>query len=103
MRDLILKILSNKSPIKMVDLALAVMNEYGPGKFSTEIFHELTDNLISEGEIICLEYTMPEMPDRVKSILFKRGTELVCITGTKLTVNKEADEWNRKAVMVRKG
>ena len=77
MKEIILDILRLQNGIKAVDLALDTMSRVNPVRFCTEEYHKTIDELVSSGEIIEIEYINPEMPYRVKSIYFSKGTFLL--------------------------
>jgi len=70
-KETILDIINSNSGIKAVDLIIKVstVHPISYDEFSTEI-----EKLIHEGEIIELEYTLPDFEYRIKSIYFPKGT-----------------------------
>lgn len=77
MKDKLLKIVSESTGIKGVDLAVALVMEHGPAN-AMEMFQALKD-LVENGDIIEIEYVVPHMNYRAKSIYFPKGTELMVI------------------------
>ena len=71
-KEAILEAVSNG--IKNVDLALKVMERINPLRFDEEEFHLDLDVLISSGEIIEIEYFLPQMIHRAKSFFLPKGT-----------------------------
>jgi hypothetical protein len=73
-REVILTVISNRPGIKNVDLVLNCMNLLNPLKFEATDYNFELNKLISEHEIVELEYILPHMDYRVKSIYFPKGT-----------------------------
>jgi hypothetical protein len=73
--ELILKKVNESSGIKQVELALAVMTEIGPGRFDNHSFQHELEYAISHGEIIELEYVVPQTSYKMSSLYFPKGTE----------------------------
>ena len=77
MRDAILKVVSSSQGIKNVDLALKVLTELLPSsEFKAEQVMEELEKLVNEGEVIEIEYVLPEMNYRIKSFYLPKGTKL---------------------------
>ena len=72
----IIEIITVHSAIKNVDLALAVMAHLNPQCFGSEIYFNALEELIRDGEIMEIEYTLPNMDYRVKSIYMPKGTSI---------------------------
>lgn len=76
MREAILKIINSGQGIKGVDLVLKVLTELFPSEFkSGQVLEELT-RMVKEGEIIEIEYTLPDMNYRIRSFYLPKGTKL---------------------------
>jgi len=73
-KDTILQIVNEKQGIKAVELVLKVMDIVNPARFNLEEYNEGLTQLIHNREIIELEYILPNMENRVKSIYFPKGT-----------------------------
>lgn len=76
MRESILAVVNTRQGVRSVELAMNVMSEINPVKFNTEEFHLELENLVKNGEIFELNYTLPGMEYRTKSIYFPRGTKI---------------------------
>lgn len=72
--DLVLEIVNARGSVKIVDLTLSVINKLHPIDFTGEEFINILDELVEKGEILELEYVVPNMNYRVKSILFPKDT-----------------------------
>jgi len=70
-KNLIVKTVENLQGCKATELA-------ANPKIAIEVsnLNELIDELIQEGDIVAIEYIVPNMPDRIKIYLFPRGTNL---------------------------
>lgn len=67
-------VVEDRGPIKGVELALEVAkHQHGVGEGD---FHEAIERLMKEGEIIELDYVLPSMDYRTKSMYFPKGTKL---------------------------
>lgn len=68
-KNLIVKTVENLQGCKATELA-------ANPKIAIEVsnLNELIDELIQEGDIVAIEYIVPNMPDRIKIYLFPRGT-----------------------------
>jgi len=76
-----IKLVVNASgPIKGVDLALKVLQNLHPYEFESREFLRILDSLVQHGEILEVEYLLPSMRDRVKSLYFPIGTAVKVIT-----------------------
>jgi len=62
--------------IKGVDLALHVMSEVNPVIFDIQEYWDALNSLIGSKEIVEVEYTLPQLSYRIKSIYFPKGTEV---------------------------
>lgn len=74
MRDIILNMVNAHQGIKAVDLALKVMSEVNPVIFNIEEYWDALNSLIGSKEIVEIEYTLPQLSYRLKSIYFPKGT-----------------------------
>jgi hypothetical protein len=65
--------------LKATELLLKVVNKYPEmlNVLDGSEIAEVLEELVKEGEIVELEYVLPHMKYRVKSIYFPRGTEIV--------------------------
>lgn len=72
----ILNKINLRGGIKATELVLEVMGEINPNKWEGDLFQEIVNEMIKEGHIIELEYILPNMDYRVKSIYFPKGTIL---------------------------
>ncbi len=74
LKEIILRKVNNSTGIKAVELTLAVMSEINPLIFEAKTYISELDELVKNGEILELEYTLPNMDYRIKSIYFPKGT-----------------------------
>lgn len=73
-RKCIQKIIFNKSCIKHVDLALAVMSDVGPGSFNPDEYQTHLDKLVDEGELKKIEFATERFNYRIKTLYFPKNT-----------------------------
>ena len=73
----ILDIVNSSSGIKNVELALKVLHDTLPAQYDALEFMQILDGLVALGEIVEIEYTLPQNPDRIKSIYFPKGTNIL--------------------------
>jgi hypothetical protein len=74
-RDAILNGVNSHQGIKGVELVIHTMGLINPLKFDDEEYHQTVEQLIKEEEIIELEYILPQLEYRVKSLYFPKGTK----------------------------
>jgi hypothetical protein len=67
-------ILSVHGPMKGVDLCLKVMAHLHPALFEREEYELVLQNMVAAGDILEIEYILPSMDYRIKSIFFPKGT-----------------------------
>lgn len=79
MTDLILKIVNDSSGIKAVELVLEVIGEDSLQNFNYYFYRQILKGLIDRGEILELEYILPQINYRTKSIFFPKGTKIARI------------------------
>jgi hypothetical protein len=77
LRKAIVDCINQNHGIKAVKLAMNVMSVINPQRFHAEDYHKEIDSLVADGEIIELEYMVPEIEYRIKSIYFPKGTKIV--------------------------
>lgn len=87
-REIILSVVNSKQGVKAVTLVLDVLSNTGFTISNTEYELEL-NKLVQEGEIIELEYILPEMNYRIKSIYFPKETKFQLKVIGGLKINKE--------------
>lgn len=63
-------------PIKAVDLVLEVMQDAPINRAVSDSFGDYLDELVREGRLVEIEYVLPDMPERVKSVYFPAGTKV---------------------------
>lgn len=63
--------------ISAVKLALDVMCIINPLIFENAIYQGILDKLVKDREVIELEYTLTDLPGRLKSLYFPRGTAFI--------------------------
>lgn len=76
LKGIILESIQNSTGMRGVELALTVLNKTMPLYFETELYQECLGELVAEGEVIELEYVLPEMEYRTKSMFFPKGTQI---------------------------
>ena len=72
--DAILYIVDSKGAIKSVDLAIAVVQLMHPIEYDSKDYLEMLKELVGGDKLVEIEYILPNMPDRVKSVYFPVGT-----------------------------
>ena len=78
-REIIRKMVNESTGIKAVELATRVavaMHEVEERATNYDIWEDGLDPLIESGEIIELEYILPDTDWRIKSIFFPKGTKI---------------------------
>jgi hypothetical protein len=73
-REIIIKVVNENNGIKGVDLSLRVMALINPVKFDKDEYFQSLSKAIEDGEILELEFTVPKVDYKVKSIFFPKGT-----------------------------
>jgi hypothetical protein len=76
LKQVILESVNGSTGVRGVELALTVLNKTMPHYFEPPLYQEALEELVNEGEILELEYTLPEMDYRIKSIFFPKGTQI---------------------------
>lgn len=76
-RKAILDIVRNSNGIKNVDLALKVLERSIPYLFESHLYGDCIQELVDEGEIMEIEYVLPHMDYRTKSMYFPKGTKVI--------------------------
>lgn len=74
LREAILISVNSHQGVKGVDLVLNVMGIIGPFKVNHEELVSELAQLVLNKEIVELEYILPQMDYRIKSIYFPKGT-----------------------------
>lgn len=74
MKEIVLRMVNAHQGIKGVDLALKVMGEVNPVIFKVEEYWDALNSLIGDKEIVEVEYTLPQLNYRIKSLYFPKGT-----------------------------
>jgi hypothetical protein len=74
-KDLIIGKVNASTGIKSVDLALAVMDLVNPVKFNHEEYSNALSDAVERSEIVEMEFILPQIDYRTKSIYFPRGTK----------------------------
>lgn len=80
-KERISKIVNDSTGLKSTELAVKVVCEV-PDCNTNEVLH-LIEELVKEGEIIELEYILPQINYRIKSIYFPKGTDILLKLGEK--------------------
>jgi hypothetical protein len=76
LKQVILEVVNANTGMRGVELALKVLDRTMPRYFESPQYQEALDELVAEGSIVELEYTLPEMDYRTKSIYFPKGTQI---------------------------
>lgn len=74
-RDIVNIIEAKNGGVKGVDLVLSVMQYISPAMFPDALFWEVMRELIKDGDLVELEYSVPPH-DKIKSMFFPRGTKI---------------------------
>lgn len=75
LRNIILRLIEANQGLKAVELVCKVMGVVNPLMFDGLEYQREIDRLIQEGEILEVEYILPQLNYRVKSMYFPKGTE----------------------------
>jgi len=75
LREAILTAVNTRNGINGVDLVLDCMGLVSPWFDNKDYIFQLAE-LVSSGEIVELEFILPQMDYRLKSIYFPKGTKL---------------------------
>ena len=76
MRDIILRIVNSSQGVNGVKLVIEVMSEIGPTRLDHDEYIECLESLVKNREIVEVEYTLPHMDFRVKSLYLPKGTTI---------------------------
>lgn len=82
LRETILALINANSGLKAVELVCKVMGVVNPLMFKNIEYQDTLEQLLKEGEIVELEYILPQLNYRVKSLYFPKGTKF----GSQITV-----------------
>lgn len=77
LKEAILSTIKSIPGIKGVDLVLNVMGQINPTRFNDQEYFMALDELLKREEIVEVEYMLPDMEYRIKSIYFPKGTRVV--------------------------
>jgi len=91
LRDAILSSVNSHQGIKGVELVLQVMGKVGMGGFTEREYQNTLAELLIDGDIVEIEYSLPSMSYRLKSLFFPKGTTFN-VPETKGGVS--IDDWN---------
>jgi hypothetical protein len=75
-REAILTTINTRNGVNGVDLVLKCMGIINPLTFSNKDYIFILAELVASGEIVELEFILPSMDYRMKSIYFPKGTKL---------------------------
>lgn len=73
-KELIKRVVNEHQGIKAPELVVLVVQQCAEFPFDHESYDEALTELIAEGEIVEVEYTLPSMDYRVKSIYLPKDT-----------------------------
>lgn len=76
MKDLIIQFIESSSGLKEVELVMKLMTKISPSKFNVNEFYKIVGGMILANEIVRVEYILPNMDYRVKSMYFPKGTKV---------------------------
>lgn len=82
--------------IKAVDLTLKVMRQLHPISYSARDFLLCCDRLVSQGDLIELEYTVPNVHYRLKSMYFPKGTSFYFGNTTQVETGFNPDDTTKE-------
>lgn len=68
-------LLNVHGPLNGVDLALKVMSHLHPALFSREDYELVVQTMVETGEILEIEYILPQVDYRIKSMYFPKMTK----------------------------
>lgn len=74
LRQTIVEIVQRKPGINGVNLVLDTMTAVNPVRFAEGTYQDTLQSLLDTGEIVEIEYVIPDMSYRVKSLYFPKGT-----------------------------
>lgn len=79
LRGIILEKVNQSTGIKGSELATEVCVRFMEGGINVTIenYRLLIEQLVKEGEIVEIEFCLPSMPERIKSIFFPKGTNIL--------------------------
>jgi len=75
-KETVKEIVNKSQGLKAVELSMRVLTETKYDVKSEDIIKTIED-LVREGEIVELEYILPQMDYRIKSIYFPKGTNIL--------------------------
>lgn len=104
--QLIIELVSNKPGIKGTELVTEVVSAYYKSELvsptgSDETTIESINHLVKKGELVEVEYVLPTMTYRVKSLYFPKGTEI--LPRTSAAVDYATDEGTAGSVKLDAG
>lgn len=74
LREAILVSVNSHQGMKGVDLVLNVMGLVNCMKFTDVEYQQELESLLKNGEVVELEYILPQLNYRIKSMYFPKGT-----------------------------
>lgn len=80
--EVITNLVNNHQGIRATELVLATMSVMGPVNFTHDEYSTAVESLVQAKEIVELEYILPQMDYRVKSIYFPKNTRIIVNEGT---------------------
>jgi len=89
LKEAILLTVNSQQGIKGVELVLNVMAIINPMKFKEKDYIFELAELVSVGEIVEMEYILPQMDYRIKSIYFPKGTKFHVDSNDKAPKNSD--------------
>ena len=74
LRKVILVLVNANQGLKAVELVCKVMGVINPLMFREMDYNSELEKLVKEGELVQIEYVLPQLNYRVKTIYFPKGT-----------------------------
>lgn len=76
LREAIIQIVTDKQGCKATELAPLIAEGYPDLVCELDKVVETIESLVASGELVEVEYILPQMTYRIKSMLFPKGTEV---------------------------
>jgi len=75
--DLIIKVVESSQGIKAVDLTIKVISEIIPRDINNLDVLGVLQDLVLRGELVEIEYSLPQMSYRTKSFFLPKGSKIL--------------------------
>jgi len=83
LKQAIINIVLNKQGCKATELPVEIAVEHPELLSQLDNVIEVLDELVEEGNLVEVEYVLPNMNYRIKSVYFPKGTQIVVRNGGK--------------------